>query len=68
SILDWEYILDKNKRIWRQEVEGTIKMIEVCEKRTSKAYKHRVDSAIRRVKEFCLTDIEDKKIVEFLEK
>jgi len=67
TILDWEYVLENKKRTWRQEVDGTVKMIEVCEKGISKAYRHGVNSPTRRVKEFCLAEIEDKKIIEFLE-
>ncbi|EON90506.1 serine/threonine-protein kinase [Plesiomonas shigelloides] len=67
TILDWEYAVDEKSRTWRQQVDGTVKILEVCEKGTSKAYKHGVNSPARRVKEFCLSEIEDKKIVEFLE-
>ncbi|WP_273047576.1 serine/threonine-protein kinase [Pseudoalteromonas sp.] len=68
TILDWEYIAEKGNRIWRQEVNGIVKMIEVCSQGTSKAYKHNAKSAVRRATDFCIADIEDKKIVEFLEK
>lgn len=66
GILYWEYTVENNKRIWRQEVDGTIRAITVCEAGTSVAYKHGVNSPERRVKEFCKDLIEDKEIIEFL--
>ncbi len=68
SILHWQYTFDNHKRTWRQEIDGTVKMIEVCKERTSKAYKHGSQSPARRVKDFCKELIEDKEIIEFLGK
>ncbi len=66
SILDWQYTLEDDKRIWEQEVDGTRKFISVCQQLTSIAYKHKASSTPRRVREFCKTKISHNDIVEFL--
>jgi serine/threonine protein kinase len=67
SILHWEYSCDENRKSWRQDVDGMIKLIEVCNAGTSKAYKHGNNSPARRVKGFCKTLIANTEIIEFLE-
>lgn len=66
SILHWEYKPSKGKMSWEQDIDGSLKSISVCSKRTSKAYKKN-GSSERRVMAYCKDNITDEEIIRFLE-
>ncbi|WP_077638329.1 serine/threonine-protein kinase [Salinivibrio sp. ML198] len=66
-ILHWKYLPSDQEDKWEQELDGTSKSIIIDNRRTSLAYRHRVNSPPRRVQAFCKPNITDAEIIEFLE-
>lgn len=67
-ILHWKFKPTKDEWVWEQNSNGTIRMIKVCNRRTSKAYSQNGNSNPRRIKEYCKDNISDEEIIRFLER
>jgi serine/threonine protein kinase len=68
AILHWEFKPTKDALVWEQNVDGVIKKIRVCNKKTSEAYTQNGSSKARRVTEYCKENISDEEVIRFLER
>ncbi len=66
-VLDWQYEVDNGTHYWCQTTEdGYTKKLRVCPANTSLAHKYKQGGTERRVVPYCLDNVTNEKIIEFL--